>query len=177
MDADKIPMTPELLDLHNRIAAGAPVADWSELEELAKAATTGPWRWELNEKNRDISLCGGRPTFDKTVMDFTRYGFNGAAPRFQDKSRGGMCMERADKFGVEVKGRLHHADWFKTIDNPDACYIAAASPDKVLALLDENARLRAALAERDKPEYFVEPQELLNGDTLYGPYTSVLDNE
>lgn len=86
--------------------------------------TPGPWRWELNEKSHLVTLCGGVPRFDMTVMDFVRYGMGHGAPRF----RSGPVdnMHRVEKFGAIVLGREHHAGWFKGIEHPDAHLIAAA---------------------------------------------------
>lgn len=88
--------------------------------------TAGPWRWELNEKHKQIQLCGGKPTFDKTVMGFARYGMGGAAPLFINPNDEMCILERAEFFGEIFSGREHHADWFKTINTPDANLIAAA---------------------------------------------------
>lgn len=44
--------------------------------------TPGPWRWEVNLSGTSIRLMGGRPQFDKTVMDFVRWGMSRATPRF-----------------------------------------------------------------------------------------------
>lgn len=88
--------------------------------------TPGPWRWELNMTSKVIQLCGGRPTFDKTVMDFARWGMGRAAPRFQSSIDPHKLMTRAEHFGVEVAGRAHHREWFQGIDQPDANLIAAA---------------------------------------------------
>lgn len=49
--------------------------------------------------------------------------------------------EGLDWWEEEGLGRMTHGD----MAGVDAAYIAAASPDVILALLDENARLRAAL--------------------------------
>ena len=57
-------------------------------------------------------------------MDFVRFGMSGASPRF----RSGPVLVRAEQFAEEVKGREHHAEWFKAINHPDAQLIAAA-PD------------------------------------------------
>ena len=90
--------------------------------------TPGPWRWELNESSKSVSLVGGKPMFDKTVMDFRRYGTGGAAPSFNDAVATGEynIMERCEVYGKLVSGREHHADWFKDISHPDAQLIADA---------------------------------------------------
>lgn len=88
--------------------------------------TPGPWRWELNKHSKVIELCGGRPQFDKTVMDFERWGMGGAAPRFQDPTDQHLLLTRAEHFAVVVPGREHHRSWFQGIDQPDANLIAAA---------------------------------------------------
>lgn len=114
----------------------------------------GPWRWELNEKSRRVELCGGKPRYDLIVMDFVRYGFSGAAPRFNVELRTHLnVMKRGEEFGEVVPGREHHADWFKRLKHPDAQLIEAAPAfalawgavpddvkDRVLASLPEWAR-------------------------------------
>lgn len=94
--------------------------------------TPGPWRWELNEKSRQINLVGGVPTFDLTVLDFIRWGMGGAAVRFREDAEGMNIMHHCQKSGVVAKGREHHASWFKLIDHPDANLIASA-PDLLAA--------------------------------------------
>jgi hypothetical protein len=96
--------------------------------------TPGPWRWEVSLKSKQISLCGGRPRFDLTVMDFERWGMSGARPRLLSTwSDGLMVMEHAEKFATIVSGREHHCEWFQGLDHPDARLIAAA-PDLLAAL-------------------------------------------
>lgn len=95
--------------------------------------TPGPWRWEINEKHKVINLCGGKPKYDMTVMDFVRYGMSGAAPRFIDGSELNL-LTRAERFSYVIEGREHHKDWFQGINHPDAHLIAAA-PDMYAALL------------------------------------------
>ena len=95
--------------------------------------TPGPWRWEVNRQHKSVKLCGGPPKggfgrYDLTVMDFRRYGMNGAAPVFWhwDYNRFVGAPDRADALAVAVSGREHHANWFADIDHPDARLIAAA---------------------------------------------------
>lgn len=97
--------------------------------------TPGPWRWELNRKYKNVQLCGGVPKFDLIVMDFVRYGMNGANPRFRTSDDGVNIMEPAEKFSVSVAGREHHYDWFASIDHADAHFISAA-PDLITACIN-----------------------------------------
>lgn len=100
--------------------------------------TPGPWRWEFNRKHKTVSLVGGKPAFDKTVMDFERWGLQGACPRFNEAIDGGQfnVMTRVSDMSAWVLahvGRRHHADWCANIIHPDAKLIAAA-PDLLAAL-------------------------------------------
>ena len=98
--------------------------------------TPGPWRWELNEKSKVINLCGGIPTYDKTVMDFVRWGMGGAMPRFRVDYGGFHCvMEKANTMGIPVPGREHHKDWFQNVNNPDALLMSKAP--ELLEMLQE----------------------------------------
>lgn len=95
--------------------------------------TPGPWRWEVNNKSKQVQLCGGaRPKFDLTVMGFRRWGMGGAAPAFINER---LIMQRADELTEVVPGREHHANWFQTINHPDAHLIAAAP--RLFTVLDE----------------------------------------
>lgn len=94
--------------------------------------TAGPWRWEFNPSTKGVQLCGGRPQFDLTVMDFVRVGMNGAGPRVRDGS-GIDLMTKATAFRKVAEGREHHAGWFMLLRHPDLDLIAAA-PDLAEAL-------------------------------------------
>lgn len=91
--------------------------------------TPGPWRWELSERGKQIRLCSRS---NMTVMDFVRWGMSGAIPRFLSPEH---LLRKATDHGVIVPGREHHAEWFKTLDHPDAKLIAAA-PQLAEALKD-----------------------------------------
>jgi hypothetical protein len=126
---------------------------------MTEQHTPGPWRWEVNRSHKSVKLCGGPPNrgfgrYDLTVMDFRRYGMNGAAPVFwhwdYDKFVG--QPQRADDLAKAVEGREHHASWFADINHPDARLIAAA-PEllqcaEMLAALD-NGRGRTFPTEED----------------------------
>ena len=104
--------------------------------------TPGPWRWEVNMKSKRIQLCGGKPQYDLTVMDFARWGMNGARPRVLDFSDN-MLLREAEDYRAVVPGREHHASWFQGINHPDMNMISAA-PDMYDAI-------KAALA--DDPDW------------------------
>lgn len=97
--------------------------------------TPGPWRWEINLRQKCISICGGNIPFDLTVMDFIRWGVQSAMPRFITDNWGhGATMTDSKELTKIVKGREHHKSWFQTIDNPDANLIATA-PEMLEALI------------------------------------------
>lgn len=104
---------------------------------MKEAHTPGPWRWEYNAAHKDVSLVGGKPQYDLTVMDFSRWGMGGAVPRFRDTSLDGMnLMDRlCDKLEwiTPESGREHHKSWFQLVKHPDAVLMAAA-PDLLEAL-------------------------------------------
>lgn len=98
--------------------------------------TAGPWRWEVNRKSKVINLVGGRPQFDKTVMDFERWGMGGASPRFALQFGDAHIMTRLCDNPDWIKplsGRSHHADWCAGVAHPDAKLIEAA-PELLEAL-------------------------------------------
>jgi hypothetical protein len=91
--------------------------------------TCGPWRWEVNPKSHVIKLCGGKPMYDMTVMDFVRWGMSRAQPRFVV----GGILYKGEQFKYVAPNRDHHKEWFQLLSHPDANLIAAA-PDLLAAL-------------------------------------------
>ena len=99
--------------------------------------TPGPWRWEFNAEHRRVHLVGGKRRYDLTIMDFDRWGMNGATMRLRDPAEDGMQLlyrvhERPDWIASEP-GREHHKSWHQLLIHPDARLIAAA-PDLLEAL-------------------------------------------
>jgi hypothetical protein len=123
--------------------------------------TPGPWRWEFNGKHRTLHLVGGRPRCDLTIMDFERWGMNGATMRLRDTAHDGMQLlyrvhERPDWIAPE-SGREHHKSWHQLLTHPDARLIEAA-PDllefaqwvlslKTGGIIEARARVAIAKAE------------------------------
>ena len=131
------------------------MASDATLRALAEAATPGPWQW-YGWRGQHIQLSTvGRGV--ATVMGFARYGMQGAQPVFFERTADdrecSMITGRYRKGDdlivqeVEYRGTIDH------LDNADAKWIAAASPDVVLALLDRIDRLEAAAS----PEGSTEP--------------------
>lgn len=99
--------------------------------------TPGPWRWEYNAKYKSLSLTGGLPKYDLTVMGFERWGLHGATPSFREPDQPGLntmdrLCDRADWI-EPFPNRKHHAHWCANVSHPDARLIAAA-PDLLEAL-------------------------------------------
>jgi hypothetical protein len=106
---------------------------------VSQQHTPGPWRFEINEKSKTVNLCGGKPRYDLTVIDFKRWGMTNAQPRFRNAD---CLMQPVSDFAVESPGREHHADWFKVVNHPDARLIES-SPE----LLDSVESLFELLCE------------------------------
>jgi hypothetical protein len=99
--------------------------------------TPGPWRWELNEKHRQLQLVGGKPTYDLTIIRPDRWGMQGATLEIRDTAHDGMNImhklhARRDWIAPH-EGRAHHAGWCANVIHPDMRLIAAA-PDLLAAL-------------------------------------------
>lgn len=101
-----------------------------ELRRLAEKATPGPWEWNVNLKSKSVELRGHPRRMRETVMGFDRWGMNLAQPLFNVD---GLLVDVSELAAI-VPGREHHADWFRTIEHPDADFIAA-SREAIPALL------------------------------------------
>jgi hypothetical protein len=130
--------------------------------------TPGPWRWEFNATHKYVQLCGGRPEFDKTVMDFTRWGMGGATPRFTGCDDGFRILHKlSDRkdWIAPITDREHHAHWCATVDHPDARLIAAA-PDLLdqheADMVDLDLLAKAIHAGDPMPELVIRVTDMLN---------------
>lgn len=100
--------------------------------------TPGPWRWEINEKHKQVHLVGGdRPKYDLTILEPIRWGMGRATFFLRDTAHDGLQLlhklhERRDWI-EPFEGRAHHADWCANVVHPDMRLIAAA-PDLLAAL-------------------------------------------
>lgn len=127
--------------------------DIAALLALREGTTPGPWGWFGNASYRPSVYLATRHSGRRYVMDFVRWGMQGAQPRFQparfgmvdakdliqfevgDQSVRGIDAAKADTsvYRLDVRG----------IDAPDARLIAAAP--ELLDALDAQAREIAAL--------------------------------
>ena len=111
--------------------------------------TKGPWFWVVNKKHKSVDLhCGSHE-----VMRLERYGMQGAQPTFLSDCKKYQGAKASD-MAIEVRGREHHADWFMTIDHPDAQLISAA-PDMYEAL-----RMVVSCCQEDLAGGFLNADEL-----------------
>lgn len=120
--------------------------DLQPIKERLAAATCGPWTWDLSLASKRIVLLGGKPKYDLTVLDFVRWGMNGAAPRFRTGPENMNIMKHGEKFGAIRKDREHHADWSQWVNHPDALLMENA-PTDIAALIAEVERLRGICGE------------------------------
>jgi len=119
-----------------------------ELERLEQAATPGPWRWRISRRNKRMEIAAN-DGHGSIVMDFVRWGMNGATARFRDMVH--CLMVNASELAKAFPGQEHNAHWCADIDHPDAQLIVAlrnAAPALIAAyrerdaLAEENRRLR-----------------------------------
>ncbi|GED14828.1 hypothetical protein [Aneurinibacillus migulanus] len=120
-----------------------------ELQEIQNrwaAATPGPWRWDVNKTDKLVHLStthSGR----YHVMQFRRYGMQGAQPMFQKyekyegpvTERGSEGMHKVEDFAIPRVS--HMTKYGLDINHPDAQAIANA-PEDVRKLIKEVKRLQ-----------------------------------
>jgi len=109
--------------------------------------TPGPWRWEFNEKHRQLTLVGGRQKYDLTIMEFCRWDMWGAGVSMRDtrpEAEGFNLMhkvhERPDWI-IPFPGRAHHKDWCAAVAHPDMRLMQTA-PELLDDLVEAAAILR-----------------------------------
>ena len=126
---------------------------------MSTTHTPGPWRWEFNAEHRRLHLVGGRRRHDLTVMDFERWGMNGATMRLRDTAHDGMQLlyrvhERAAELGLSAVVRQSDSEaqligWVHAAaDAGDPVILNAGGLTHTsIALRDACAELRAPLIE------------------------------
>lgn len=106
--------------------------DIAAIQQRADAATPAPWAWRGNVDNRDIRLAAPRRG-GMIVMDFIRWGTQGARPRLRE----GVVMRNAEHLAVyevcpeaECRSdpRVYRGDIIGLL-HPDAEFIASARQD------------------------------------------------
>lgn len=127
-----------------------------QFEAMERAATAGPWNWNLSLKSKQCHLEGSPRKGNETVMAFARWGMGGAQPLF---CKGGI-LEDVARFAKVVPGREHHASWFQDIDHPDAALIAAAR-NLAPAFLSLARTAQRVLAAREAIQTSTETREWL----------------
>lgn len=117
------------------------------LRKTAEAATPGPWHWAGNADNHQLYLAtwikgAGRCQ----VMDFERWGMQGAIPRFLDDeslmmqtAKNRLVFEVARNQGLPDGTPRSHPKVYRAdvvdVMHPNAKFIATFDPATVLALL------------------------------------------
>lgn len=141
----------------------------AETLRLDSAATKGPWRWELNHKSRIVQLCGGKPTFNKTILDFKRWGMSSATPRVLGTRDPDLnLMTPMHEFGVVAPDRAHHRDWFQLIEHPDAKAIESfrTSAPRLARMLEVAVKAMTAItAHPDCDVALVEIEKIAKGES------------
>lgn len=107
--------------------------DTNELRKLASAATPGPW--QVIEQETPHYL-GGKHVERRIFTTWVHPQMKGFD----------WVVNHSVGIGKEQGGPVHHQ---AEIRAEDAAYIAAASPDVVLALLDELDRMRLLLTDQE----------------------------
>lgn len=101
------------------------------LRRIEKAATPGPWKWNVNLKSRTIELDGPASKMRETVMAFTRWGMSSACPQFNENG----LLVRADEVTEPIPGQEHHESWHRRLTHRDAVMMEVAR-NTFAALLD-----------------------------------------
>lgn len=111
--------------------------------------------WAGNATGHNLDLCT-RNHGREIIMDFRRWGTQGAQPRFQV----GRVMQNAEKLVIRPQD---HNPWrIEGIDHPDAVFIAAAYTnaravvERLRALEDALAYARRFLKEADVDTAYID---------------------
>jgi len=135
----------------------------ARVRELLKGSTRGPWRWFGNVDVKDIYL--GTPDRGRLfVMQFRRWGMQGAQPRFQARkgkdadygmvaaSEGDMPIYEVSPQATERADPTVYRGDITGLRHPDAELMAAA-PEIAEAYLELAAKVERVAALADKWEH------------------------
>lgn len=157
------------------------------LRKTAEAATPGPWHWAGNADNHQLYLAtwikgAGRCQ----VMDFERWGMQGAIPRFLDDeslmmqtAKNRLVFEVARNQGLPDGTPRSHPKVYRAdvvdVMHPNAKFIATFNPEAVLALLSrleqaEQAVQRVRKVHRPVSDPFGVSCAACIGDSRRSPY-------
>lgn len=126
--------------------------DIDAIRRRADAAAPAPWHWRGNVDIKSVRLWAPRSRGRMTVLDFTRWGMQNAAPQFTIAG----LLHRADELAIyEVcpeatsrrDSRVYRGDIIG-LRHPDAEFLAHARQD-VEDLLAYVAELESALERQE----------------------------
>lgn len=120
--------------------------DLALLRSIAEKATPGYRQWHGNTKTKQIRLAT-KHAGTLIVMDFVRWGMQGAKPRFQKDG----LMHGAEKFvryevapevGPDPKDKRVYREDIGFLEHPDAKFMEKFSPAVILSMIKELQELR-----------------------------------
>lgn len=125
----------------------------ADVEAREEAATKGPWIWRVNLATKDMVLKT-RKHLGQTVLRPRRWGMQSAMVQF---CVDGLMVGIA-RLSEKIPGQEHNASWNRTVEHPDANYIAHARTDLplfVAAFREHEAEIEDALEQVMELDYMI----------------------